>query len=382
MVAEITDYIKQPRTICLAVVSATNDVADQSILQWVRKFDPKGERTLGVITKPDLLPQGSDSEAKILELARNDVLLKLGWHVVKNGSFEESGLSFADRKTAEMTFFRTSNFCTLPKDIDALRERLSQVLFEHVRNELPRLGEELEKALQAAKEELGQMGKSRSTPVECRIYLGQLNMQCYDICRAAINGNYEHPYFKIGENMIDKTVSHQSPIAIARLRALIQHINFSFSKMFRNQGHKYDISGYEHMGAGEDEELDEDYDAKLDEDYDEELDEDYKDEMHEDSDEETDDGSELDKDLEATPSGMLTKIDALDWVKQALIRNRDKELIGNYNPLVIGDLFWEQSEGWKNLAREHIELISEVCQNFLEKLLEATAPRDVKQRIW
>lgn len=44
MVAEITDsYIKQPRTICLAVVSATNDAANQPILQRVRKVDPQGE---------------------------------------------------------------------------------------------------------------------------------------------------------------------------------------------------------------------------------------------------------------------------------------------------------------------------------------------------
>lgn len=44
MISEITDYyIKQPRTICLAVVSATNDAANQSILRRVREFDPQGE---------------------------------------------------------------------------------------------------------------------------------------------------------------------------------------------------------------------------------------------------------------------------------------------------------------------------------------------------
>lgn len=44
MVAGITErYIKQHRTICLAVVSATNDAANQPILQQVRKFDPRGE---------------------------------------------------------------------------------------------------------------------------------------------------------------------------------------------------------------------------------------------------------------------------------------------------------------------------------------------------
>lgn len=43
MVAEITNsYIEQPRTICLAVVAATHDAANQPILQRVRKYDPNG----------------------------------------------------------------------------------------------------------------------------------------------------------------------------------------------------------------------------------------------------------------------------------------------------------------------------------------------------
>lgn len=47
MVADITNhYIEQPRTICLAIISATNDAANQSILDRVRKFDPEGEVSL------------------------------------------------------------------------------------------------------------------------------------------------------------------------------------------------------------------------------------------------------------------------------------------------------------------------------------------------
>lgn len=47
MVAEITNsYIEQPRTICLAVVAATHDAANQPILQRVRKFDPDGGKHL------------------------------------------------------------------------------------------------------------------------------------------------------------------------------------------------------------------------------------------------------------------------------------------------------------------------------------------------
>lgn len=44
VVSEITGrYIEQPRTICLAVISATNDAANQPILERVRKVDPLGE---------------------------------------------------------------------------------------------------------------------------------------------------------------------------------------------------------------------------------------------------------------------------------------------------------------------------------------------------
>lgn len=63
LVTEITDhYISQPRTICLAVISTGNDYANQEILKKVRKVDPKENRTLRIITKPDRLSSGPDSE--------------------------------------------------------------------------------------------------------------------------------------------------------------------------------------------------------------------------------------------------------------------------------------------------------------------------------
>jgi hypothetical protein len=177
-VAEITDhYISQPRTICLAVISATNDHANQPILTKVREYDPDGDRTLGIITKPDRLPSGSGSEKAFISLARNeDVFFKLGWHVLKNRSFEEGESSLMERNSLEQTFFRTSNFKILPKDsvgIDALRNRLSVLLFEHIKQELPKLRQDLENALTETKDQLSIMGSRRSTPQDCKAYLSQ-----------------------------------------------------------------------------------------------------------------------------------------------------------------------------------------------------------------
>lgn len=70
-----------------------------------------------------------------------------GGIVLKNRNFEEGDTSLMERNAAEQTFFRTSSFKALPKEcvgIDMLRSRLSQLLFEHIKRELPKLRQDLE----------------------------------------------------------------------------------------------------------------------------------------------------------------------------------------------------------------------------------------------
>ncbi|KAK6856221.1 hypothetical protein PG995_008372 [Apiospora arundinis] len=341
MVSDITDrYIKRPRTICLAVVSAANDAANQSILQRVRKFDPQGERTLGVITKPDRLQKGSGSESKFLELARNeDVFFKLGWHVIRNRRFDESEFSFEERNAAETKYFRTSIFSILLSEmvgIEALRARLSHLLFEHIKAELPHLSEELERALHVDRGELNLLGGIRSTPAECRVYLVQLSMECQEICKAGLSGNYDYEYFKLGAG---ETFSLGNKGTIARLRAAIQYSNTKFAENFRKKGHKYTFSS---TGEG----------------------------VHE------------TPTRPSTSPQLLSHKESMAWVKTMILRSRGTELIGNFNPHLIGELFWEQSQPWESLASYHIEQVSQLCKGFIANLLEQKAPKDVQGRIW
>lgn len=81
----VDDYISEKRTIIMAVVSARNDYANQIILKKCRDVDPKGHRTLGIITKPDFLEAGTENENSWIELAENkDIFFELGWHMLKN----------------------------------------------------------------------------------------------------------------------------------------------------------------------------------------------------------------------------------------------------------------------------------------------------------
>lgn len=98
----VETYMKEPRSIILAVVSAKNNYANQIVLKLARAADKKGNRTLGVITKPDTLIPGSESEALYVSLARNqDVEFRLGWHVMKNMDSELGSWSLAERDIKE-----------------------------------------------------------------------------------------------------------------------------------------------------------------------------------------------------------------------------------------------------------------------------------------
>ncbi|KAI0183596.1 P-loop containing nucleoside triphosphate hydrolase protein [Xylaria flabelliformis] len=352
-VGAITDhYIQQSRTICLAVISAQNDVANQGILRRVRQFDPKGERTLGIITKPDTLSAGSKSEASFLELAKNEnVFLKLGWHVVKNRAFKESDFTTEQRAYSEKAFFRDSIWVALNQDyvgVDNLRVRLSHLLLEHGKAELPRLSDDVEGFLQKDKDEIALLGDPRATIPECRTYLAQLSMACHDICKAGVQGTYEKDFFRFGQ---EEAFSLDSEASTRRLRAVVQFMNSGFARDMGTKGHKYKIS----VTSGDD-----------------------SSEEKKRPEEDTDQTSSS----PGNEPSVLSEEGGITWVRNQVLKSRGKELIGSFNPNVIAELFWEQSESWEKLAKSHVERILQLCENFLRNILANQATSDVKDRFW
>ncbi|KAI9641929.1 hypothetical protein NHQ30_009798 [Ciborinia camelliae] len=350
MVARITEhYIKQPRTICLPVISAKNDIGNQGILTRVKVHDKNGDRTLGIITKPDTLDAGSGSEESFIRLAKNEnVRFKLGWHVVRNRKFEETHFNLMERNMKEISWFQESNFKELPQasvGIAQLRIRLSVLLFEHIQRELPNLRREIDKGLSLSRDQLGMLGKSRSTTAECKSYLVQLSNDFANICKASVDGHYEGAYFRGSPNT-------ESGIDLRRTRALVQSMNKSFCDNLRLNGHKYQIIMSENTTSGE-----------------------LSDERPL-ADVETDTRTDIDRPF------VYTRKEAFDWVNRALKACRGMEVYGTYSPTLISQLFWEQSEKWEALASTHMEDVSDVCTNFLKSLLHDKVPKDVESRLW
>ena len=74
-----------PSSVILAVLAADNNFSNQVVLEMAKAADPAGERTLGIITKPDKVYKGSLTETRCLRYAQNlGLRLGLGWHVLCN----------------------------------------------------------------------------------------------------------------------------------------------------------------------------------------------------------------------------------------------------------------------------------------------------------
>ena len=81
-------YIQQKNTIILAVIPSNQDIATIDILERANRGDPEGVRTLGVLTKPDLIGEGSEEEVvQVVSNIRKPLLL--GYIMVKNLSQKE-----------------------------------------------------------------------------------------------------------------------------------------------------------------------------------------------------------------------------------------------------------------------------------------------------
>lgn len=77
-------YIRDDRTIILAVLPSNVDIATQEILELAEDYDKNGERTLGVLTKPDLVSEPC-AQAAVCDLIWGKKRpLTLGYFLIRN----------------------------------------------------------------------------------------------------------------------------------------------------------------------------------------------------------------------------------------------------------------------------------------------------------
>ncbi|KAK7916732.1 hypothetical protein WMY93_012493 [Mugilogobius chulae] len=174
----ISKYITKQETIILVVVPCNVDIATTEALKMAQEVDPKGERTLGILTKPDLVDKGT--EETVVNIARNGFThLKKGFMIVRCRGQQEiiDNMSLLQAKEREEDFFRTHQFFhTLFEDdlatVPKLAEKLTLELVHHIENSLPRLQKMIEEKLAQTHVELERYGTGPSTdPEERNVFL-------------------------------------------------------------------------------------------------------------------------------------------------------------------------------------------------------------------
>lgn len=138
--------------------------------------------------------------------------------------------------------------------IEPLRVRLSDLLFRHIKQELPTLREELDQMYEETLLSLQALGRERSTVRQQKEYLMQLNLQFYNLTKAGVNGHYDSDYF----GTVNTRSDFGSTLHERRLRAAVQLLNIKFAKAMCKLGHKYK---FERLVSLEDDESDGDADT-------------------------------------------------------------------------------------------------------------------------
>ncbi|ORY51496.1 hypothetical protein BCR33DRAFT_712540 [Rhizoclosmatium globosum] len=147
-IADLCDLYIKENNIILAVCAADVDLANSEALRASRKVDPYGNRTIGVLTKMDLV----DPNDAVAKLKNPDFPLQLGYiGVVCKGSSSGPGQALI---RAEESYFKSHpEFKNANASVGTpvLRNRLMKVLEEHMGKGLYRIVDQVEKELDDAR---------------------------------------------------------------------------------------------------------------------------------------------------------------------------------------------------------------------------------------
>ena len=327
----LESYMKKKNSIILVVVQASSQLADQASLRVVKGIDPSRERTLGVITKPDLTRPGSKDQDNYIRLANNmegTHKLKLGWHILRNRAEDEESLN--DRDAIEEAFFRNTEWASIvskDRGIANLRRKLSTVLYNHIRENIDNVIDDIDSKLKERRAELSRLGRPRSKPEEMRSYLVTIAEDFQRLARDGIYGRYNDPFFGDLEATENK------------LRALLRSLNRGFDHVLRTKGSTHIIAAA--------------------------------------------DGTEPPP---ATAPEFLTHVlethsykfqdprpmtrDALNkQLEEQAAHNQGLELPGLPNRELVMKLFQRQATPWKDIAQFHVQRVTLVAKAFVDQVV-------------
>lgn len=377
----IKSYIMDSRNVILALLPAPEDTATQKILNMAEEADPRGQRTLGVLTHPDLVDQ--EGEGHSMDLVRRiKEKPNLDYCMIRDRGQQEKSLSSTDCHEKEKQLFNTEPWSTLDKErvgISALQARLRELLFNITCRELPNVKDEIDKRLSDCEHKLMLLGPARETEEEQRTLLEDLATEFQEITFHALDADYSLSSLFEG-------------IPSLRLATRIIDLDTSFLDDMWLKGHTMHFStsttrhGDEPVPEPPDETIVKPPDeavVKPPDDADKATTIDSSNSVSENDEFGASEFPEL-LDVIQGPWRCPTSLpdNVFNWIESVYQTSRGFEL-GVFDFPLLKKTFQEQSRNWDGIALTYISNVIRVVHSFMSDLLSALCPdRRVRSKLW
>ena len=188
-------YCEDPLTIILCVIAANSDIATSDGLKMAKEIDVNGVRTLGVLTKLDIMDAGTDARKALMG---EEIPLKLGYVGVKNRSKQDlvNKIPMAEAFKKEKEFFSThpvyKKMSPGYTGTDVLIKKLTKVFFRVIREHLPNIIRAINDNIRKCEEELSLLGQPMPVDDAGKLSMlwNMLNEYC-EIYRNVLEGRYD-----------------------------------------------------------------------------------------------------------------------------------------------------------------------------------------------
>lgn len=161
----VQHYVRDPNNIIIAVMPARVDLEADACLSMIKQFDPTGLRTVGVLTKVDLMEKNSTVYNYLVDNISTDLRLKHGYYAVKNRSSAEcAGSTIVDGFQQEKRYFSShpmygKNKCRTRTGTTELSKGLAKLLLGSMMEVLPGIKKEIATLQERVFQELQLLGE-------------------------------------------------------------------------------------------------------------------------------------------------------------------------------------------------------------------------------
>jgi Dynamin central region/Dynamin family/Dynamin GTPase effector domain len=216
----IGNYIQSDETIILSVIPARTDVEADVGVGLIKQYDPDFTRTIGVLTKVDLMNSETNVAAYVKGEISKNLKMNYGYFLVRNRSGKEMDqLTMKEGFEKETQFFKQHPVYSYMSDSEKkkigthyLRDKLVHILSDKIKEYLPIISKTIHQKYNNVNKELMEMGVEIPTDsVGKRSYVHQLILKLSQKFIHSLEGN-DNENINVGRKINEQFTEYKNKI--------------------------------------------------------------------------------------------------------------------------------------------------------------------------